>query len=142
MKTATTIVVSVAILATFGAHAQSVKSQKDRGDEFASMCRTAVKYQNDGFEAATEKLGKSAMESMADLVACYQYIRGFIEGHNMTADHGPGAKQFCLPSGVNQDQLAKIIVNAADDYPEITHHPRETLVEAALKQAFPCEGTP
>ena len=133
------VVLATALLCSLGAYGQTITSSNDRGDGFAAMCRVAVTFENQGYEAATEKLGKSPVAAASDIAGCYQYIRGFIEGHNMAADHAPSAKQFCIPDGVNHIQLARIIVRASDEYPEIAHLPRETVVEAALKQAFPCD---
>lgn len=104
---------------------------KDRSDMFANSCRKALDV--DG--------GKSSptFDDAISIAGCYGYIEGFINGHNMTADHVGNAKQFCIPDGVALIQLARLVVKSSDDRPDIGHHPRETLVEYALKSTWPCD---
>lgn len=130
------LLVASAIWAPMAAHARSVAGDKNRSEIFTEMCRGAVALT----QGDTSKLpnGDKLVSFVMDTADCYGYIRGFIDGHNMTADHAGNTKQFCVPGGVSNVQLARVVVQASDDRPDIGHTPRETLVEYALKLNWPC----
>lgn len=121
-------------------HAADSTKIENRSDVFASTCRAAIEVaegKKESLPSGQDDLIQYAMKTSE----CFSYIKGFIDGHNMTADHAGNTKQFCIPSGVAYIQVARLVVNASDDRPEIGHHPRETIVEYALKSTWPCDAS-
>ena len=103
----------------------------DRADSLARSCRVAVSLMD-------RTLTDLTWEDTASISDCYGYLRGFIDGHNMAVDLLKVGKIYCVPSGVSNIQLARVLIRAADDRPELGHLPRETLAEYAFRVAFPC----
>jgi hypothetical protein len=120
------------VLAVASAARAEEDSGKYRSDLFANSCRKAV-------ELDQGKLNPSIPDAVS-IADCYGYIQGFIDGHNMTADHAGNSKQFCVPAGVAAIQVARLVVNASDSRPDIGHLHRESLLEYALASAWPCSA--
>ncbi len=126
------LMLTVAMLALgTSANAAEDGSDSNRADSLAGSCRVAISLM-DG------TLAEPTWEAATEISNCYSYIRGFIDGHNMAVDLLKVGKVYCVPSGVSNIQLARIVIKSADDRPEFGHLPRETLAEFALRSAFPC----
>ena len=126
------------VLTSFPGQARSVDRDENRSEIFADMCRRGVAASEGDKNYLPDQ--DHVLNFAMDLGDCYGYIRGFIDGHNMTADHPGNHKQFCVPSGVSNIELAKVVIKAANDRPDIGHTPRETLVEYAFKLTWPCDA--
>jgi hypothetical protein len=68
---------------------------------------------------------------------CAGYIAGVNDNQASQVASGQ-APTFCLPAGVQIDQLAKVVRKYLEDNPAKLHLPGGILVKSALDQAFPC----
>jgi hypothetical protein len=70
---------------------------------------------------------------------CWGYISGINDNEmsHVASASGKG-RRYCLPSGVDLDQLRKVVRQYLDNNPARLHLPSEILVISALEQAFPC----
>lgn len=125
------------VAVAFPASSADLTKPEYRSDVFASTCRKAIDITKESLPADHDGLMVYAIQT----TECYGYIKGFIDGHNMTADHAGNSKQFCIPKGVAYIQVARLVVKASDDRPEIGHYPRETIVEYVLKSTWPCDAS-
>jgi len=72
--------------------------------------------------------------------ACLGFIEGFRQLAVMTQPV-TNLKLLCLPDGVPNGQLAKVIVKYLDQHPEKLHLPAAQLMYDATDDAFPCAAT-
>jgi hypothetical protein len=65
---------------------------------------------------------------------------GFLDAYRQLAVMLPVSANFklCLPEGVGQEQLIKVLVKYLDRHPEELHLPAAQLVYDATTEAFPC----
>jgi len=70
---------------------------------------------------------------------CWGYIGGVNDNEmsHVAAASGKG-RRYCLPHGVDLDQLRKVVRQYLENNPAKLHLPGQILVKAALEQAFPC----
>jgi hypothetical protein len=69
---------------------------------------------------------------------CVGTIEGVIGAGIMDAVRGGGTDPFCIPDGVTRGQLVRVVVNFADQHPELTHAGFSSFASAALALAWPC----
>ena len=112
------------------------ENAENRSDAYSATCRTAIEIAEERKQPPKDQ--DDLMRYAIDSANCLSYIKGFIDGHNMTADHPGNSPQFCIPRGVSYIQIARIIVKSSEERPDIGHHPRETLLEYSIKSAWPC----
>ena len=72
---------------------------------------------------------------------CWGYIAGVVDEYRVNAISGllKQAQVFCLPSGVDLEQLEKVVKKSLDDNPARLHLPAFLLILDALGEAFPCK---
>lgn len=78
---------------------------------------------------------------------CWGYIAGVVDEYegNMLAgllqkpQVAPAPPNFCLPPGVDMEQLEKVVKKSLDDNPARLHMQANLLILAALADAFPCK---
>lgn len=70
---------------------------------------------------------------------CAGYIAGVNDSQMMQGASGR-PPLYCLPSGVQIDQMAKVVRKYLQDNPAELHLPGVILVRSALEQAFPCHN--
>ena len=63
------------------------------------------------------------------------YIAG---GADVGASNVISGFRFCLPQGATEGQLASVVKNWLEKYPERRHFAARGLVAASLFEAFPC----
>ena len=75
------------------------------------------------------------------------FIHGVIGGFDMgsTAQHisegkGHPTVDLCVPNGVTNGQIIKVIKTFADRHPEQLHYPADVLVTRAITDAWPLES--
>ena len=68
---------------------------------------------------------------------CWGYIAG-VNDNQMSHVASGKLRSYCLPQGVQFDQLAKVVRKYLEDNPAKLHLPGGILVISALEQAFPC----
>jgi hypothetical protein len=70
---------------------------------------------------------------------CWGYIGGVNDNEmsHVASASGKG-RRYCLPPGVDLDQLRKVVRQYLENNPAKLHLPSEILVMSALEQAFPC----
>lgn len=80
-----------------------------------------------------------------DDLAFMSYVRGVADASRLSdagfpwAVDGVGAAtKYCLPRGADFLQAADIVRNFLRDSPQLRHMPAVTLVDRALRDAWPC----
>lgn len=94
--------------------------------------------------SVAEKEGRTSAEETRD-VGCVMYVRGamagaaYEEGRVEGLYKHPVASSYCLPeTGVEADQLVRIVLKYVRDNPAKAHKLTIGLVMAAFREAFPC----
>jgi Rap1a immunity proteins len=110
----------------------SVHSRMGKAEYLVEQCKDFDKVNPDG---KTVQLRDAPAVMM-----CFGYISGIVDVGDF--DHAvlPNnpSRGWCMPEGVSNSQLAKVIVKYGNDHPEELHLPAVLLVENALIKAFPC----
>lgn len=73
---------------------------------------------------------------------CGSFITGTEAGYGLSVYWNKLTPDYCLPDGVTQGQVAKVVVKYMDDHPEKLHLRAEILVINSLIAAFPCTPEP
>jgi len=66
---------------------------------------------------------------------------GFLDAYRQLAVMLPASanlKLLCLPDGIGQEQLIRVLIKYLDQHPEKLHLPAAQLVYDATNDAFPC----
>ncbi len=69
---------------------------------------------------------------------CAGYVTGIVDSHETLTDWGSVGKEFCLPEGVDTEQLARVALKHLESHPEKLHLTAHSLIINAFIQAFPC----
>ena len=71
---------------------------------------------------------------------CLGYINGFLGGYGFAAHQavGPNTEKICIPKGVTQGQIARVLVNRLEQKPEFEHVAPLPYVIAILQMTWPC----
>jgi len=69
-----------------------------------------------------------------DAAFCSGYISGFVTGTYWSE----GRRDYCIPDGVDTNQLIAIYASWADKHPETWHQPQAVTLILALITGFPC----
>jgi hypothetical protein len=80
-------------------------------------------------------------DAVKDSNLCWGYIAGVVDEYQVNAISGllKQPQVFCLPSGVDLEQLEKVVKKSLDDNPARLHLPAFLLILDALGEAFPCK---
>jgi hypothetical protein len=78
---------------------------------------------------------------------CWGYIAGVVDEYEGNRLSGlskkpqviPATANFCLPTGVDLEQLERVVKKSLDDNPARLHMPASLLILSALAEAFPCK---
>jgi Rap1a immunity proteins len=78
--------------------------------------------------------------------ACLGYIHGVIGGFDMGSSgqqsievKGRPTVDLCVPNGVTNGQIVKVILVFADKHPEQLNNPADVIVAQAISNAWPAE---
>lgn len=77
-----------------------------------------------------------------DMGYCYGYVRGLSDYATGTApmtSEQLSNVQSCRPEGVDNRQLAQIVVKFLENNPQFLHLEQTTVAAVALNRAFPCD---
>lgn len=120
------------ITAALLGNAPSLFAEITSGNLLLRNCNSAVK-QDDGGDLNE----REALEA----VHCLGYLSGFTDSHAMEAIAKPQKPLYCLPeNGLENAQLARIVVKHLRKNPEELHGNGRVLVAVALTSAFPCKN--
>lgn len=78
-------------------------------------------------------------KSERDTIWCYGYIFGFMDAHEVTITATQSERLYCLPSRLDGNQIARVVVKFLRANPEKLHLQAGVLTGVGLAQAFPCE---
>jgi Rap1a immunity proteins len=80
--------------------------------------------------------------------ACLGFIHGVIgrfdmgsSGQQSIEHKGSPTVDLCVPNGVSNAQIIKVIMAYADKHPEQLHYPADLIVTKAIADAWPTEST-
>ncbi|MCF8466423.1 MAG: hypothetical protein K9G33_03390 [Sneathiella sp.] len=94
----------------------------------------------DSLLRACESDPESSLEGFANLVRCFSYVKGIVDGATLTFDLKPEARMFCVPKqGISVDQSVRVVVKHLKDHPEDLHKRSLILAYKSLILAFPCK---
>jgi Rap1a immunity proteins len=81
--------------------------------------------------------------------SCIGFIQGVINGFNSgtIVQHGRGNGEhsildLCVPNGVTNGQVTKVVLAYTDKHPEQLHYPADVIVTKAISEAWPLEKSP
>ncbi|MCE0759320.1 hypothetical protein LWH94_08890 [Marinobacter sp. G11] len=77
-----------------------------------------------------------------DMGYCYGYVRGlsdYATGTEPMTSEQLSSVQSCRPEGVDNRQLAQVIVKFLENNPQFLHLEQTTVAAVALNRAFPCD---
>jgi Rap1a immunity proteins len=106
------------------AYAQDTAPERSL-ESLVKRCRAVLRVADSGIAA-----------NDGDLEHCIGYLQGFTEGYETATTFR--TKTICLPSGVSNAQVARVVVRYLEDNPERLDHPRFMGVLTALSVKFPC----
>lgn len=75
----------------------------------------------------------SSGESSTAKAMCYAYLHGAIDGQYYTA---PDKQTLCVPEGVTNDQLVKVVMKFANDNPQLLNRTAFFIVERGITKAW------
>ena len=107
-------------LITSSVNAEDVTS----GNEFISDCGEAVKFLD----------GNVNTTNITHVMVCFSYIVGVTDAVFVMKT----ARPFCAPEVGTVGQHTRIVHRYMKEHPEHLHLHRYMLVEAAMKEAYPC----
>ncbi|WP_427901662.1 Rap1a/Tai family immunity protein [Marinobacter caseinilyticus] len=84
---------------------------------------------------------ENLVEAAVDVGFCFGYIRGLSDystGTESMTSEEIKPFQSCRPRGVNNKQLARIVVNFLERNPQHLHREMTMLVSVALQEVYPC----
>ena len=89
----------------------------------------------------------SANISSFEYGACLGYVHGVIGGFDMGSSgqqsieiKGRPTIDLCVPNGVTNWQIVKVILAYTEKHPEQLHHPADVIVTKAIAEAWPTES--
>jgi len=108
--------------------AQSAMGQASfyKGNEMLEFCRARLK-------------SNLAAQDKIDGNLCAGYAAGIVDVHKAFVDWGDIQPQWCIPEGAGLTQLARVVVNLMEEYPEGLHTGAGSLAANAFGLAFPCD---
>jgi hypothetical protein len=90
----------------------------------------------DDYKSAAKLLEDCKSFNPLSRAECKGYISGAFD---RSEGRGVANTPYCVPEGVLDTQLIKIVVKHLNEYPELLHYRASTLVADAFVGAFPCE---
>jgi hypothetical protein len=112
----------------YGADRQSLTNWDPTGNDLVASCSATSEFESG---------------------ACIGFIQGVINGFNSgtTVQHVRSVEQhavfdLCVPNGVTNGQLTKVVLAYTDKHPEQLHYPADIIVTKAIGEAWPLEKSP
>ena len=99
------------------------------GEKLHGYCSAVIKYQQDKSDKSVSKL---------DMGFCYGFISGVVNNHKVMFKYRKVPKLFCTPEDVTIAEIAKTFVKYLDANPDNLPANGALLLDAALKEAYPC----
>jgi Rap1a immunity proteins len=115
--------------------AQTREFPETSGNAFLRLCSAADK------EAVTDAEKEAASEN---IMTCVAYVNGFIDGVRGEQAFAKGYTHqkvpipFCLPDGVENGQIIRIVLKYIRDSPTEGNRSTMVLMVKALGKAYPC----
>ena len=135
MKTAIIAIAALLCLQVSKASADFIS-----GDELWEQCKVGITE-----EIADE--GMSYIDKMTGYAlptpkysVCLSYAMGVIDSMEAAVKDNLLEPLFCMPPAVTNDQIEDIVVKYVENHPEKRHLKGAAIVQAAMVQAFPCDG--
>lgn len=127
--------VAVAQAAPKGSKADGFTVYGSTGAELLEQCGDLNKYDSKVGEVVP---GKELIHSARNVGLCVGYIAGINDELGIRA---AGSKKLlaCVPSGVQMDQMIRVVKKWLEDHPTVLHLPSGILVERAIRESFPCQ---
>ena len=121
----------VVLLCLFGI-AGSAHGSDSGGTELLQNCTAAVRFLD------SQKLDN--FEQAHDASFCLGLIQGVVNTNQLYQVVAKDDSLFCVPpTGINNEQGARIVVKYLRDNPSQLHRRDSFLVVAAMRDAFPCK---
>jgi hypothetical protein len=108
----------------------NVYASEKTGSDFMDHCSNVIK-ESSGIEITGVELQKA--------LYCIAYMDGFIESYTVTIFSTRAENLFCLPEGINNEQVARIFYKYLQENPKSLHRSGKTLLFTSLIEAFPCK---
>ena len=101
------------------------------GNELVEHCNSAIKlYEGENSASTTTEIGAGLCLGVLDgFRSLNTFYEAVLEKDQLF---------FCIPTGVTNGQLAKVVVKYLNDNPSELHEPATALIWTALFEAFPC----
>jgi len=134
MRIAVALIFAIALHAQAPDSSESVRVFGGTGSDLLRRC-SAVGALKAGDNVSPQQL----IEHSRHVGSCEGYIAG-VNDMMMShlADTPKSTLKYCLPSGVEMDQLQRVVKKWLEDNPSQLHLPAGVTVIRALIQAFPC----
>lgn len=71
---------------------------------------------------------------------CKAFIQGVVDEHKLITSRQNVPEQYCLPSTVSVEKLARIFINFTEKNTMFLDKPAVFTLDYALRDAFPCPG--
>jgi hypothetical protein len=120
------LVLSCAIVKSTTADAQSLTNWDPTGNDLVASCSGTL----GSYEQGT----------------CLGFIHGVIGGFDMGSsgqqsieNKGRPTVDLCVPNGVSNGQIVKVIMAFADKHPEQLHYPADVIVTKTIAEAWPAQ---
>jgi len=69
---------------------------------------------------------------------CAGYLVAVVDAEDEIVGDGSATKRFCVPKGVEVEQLSSIFVKYADAHPDKQYSPAARLARLSLSERYPC----
>lgn len=116
------------------ASAAQAESGVDTAKELANSCAIAGAI-SDG-TADYKYPGSDVVQNSMSAAYCIGYIKGIVGGHSFALRGNK--KDFCLPSDVSTDQIARVLARRMELLPEFEHLSQLAFTTAVLTGTWPC----
>ncbi|PMZ76949.1 Rap1a/Tai family immunity protein [Pseudomonas sp. FW305-70] len=121
------LLMAVAVVGMLGSGAVIAATPRYDGNELLGQCQQYIRAA-DG----------EASFNQVDAGVCAGYVQGVESTVGFYSDDLANDAKFCVPNGVTNGQLVRIVVKYLKDNPKQLNLTRTGLVWSALKDAYPC----
>ena len=128
------LIACIILILSFPSYAVALK-----GSDMLKACHETIWLRDNSENRDTSR---SDCEDTLDQVSPKEQCYGFITGARLLGklyeDKPSQARLFCIPYGVQNEQLARIYVKYLEQHPEQLHLNASSLLIECLKNSFPC----
>ena len=95
-------------------------------------------FSSQSLALSTKTLSEECEGNSANQAYCTGFVIGALATSISFTDTHKLKRQFCVPRGVTETQLTKIVAKYIREHPEKLHFTASSIVLSAVSMSFPC----